>query len=71
LELHTPTSTISRLPVVTFAVGCNATLVATPRLETCWTKASAAAVPLAGVTGSEAAESALVPTALVALTLNV
>jgi hypothetical protein len=35
--LKTPASTISRLPAVTFDVGCSARLLPTPRLETCCT----------------------------------
>ena len=38
--LHTPASTMRRLPLETLAVGASARLAVTPRLLTCWTKAS-------------------------------
>jgi hypothetical protein len=40
-------------------------------LVTCWTKASVLGGGCTGVTESDAADAALVPTALVALTLKV
>ncbi len=69
--LHTPASTMRRLPLEMLEVGCRARLAATPRLLTCCTKASVVGGAVTGVTALEAADCPLVPTALVALTLKV
>ena len=69
--LHTPTSTRMRSPVLTLAVGWRARLAVTARFATCWTNARPAVLAAAGVTAFDAAESALEPTAFVALTLKV
>ena len=69
--LHTPTSTIRRLPLEMLAVGWSARLAATPRLLTCCTKASVVGGAVTGVMALDSADCALVPIAFVALTLNV
>src|SRR4051794_35112556 len=61
--LQIPASTINRLPLVMFAAGCNARLPAKVRFEVRCTNATAAGLPCVGVTASDAADSALVPTA--------
>ena len=68
--LHTPTSTTRRFPAVRFVPGVTArlaTLCACP--ETCCTNAGD--VVAVGVTAFDAVEAGPVPTALVAVTVNV
>ena len=70
LLFHTPTMTTSRFPAVMGDGGVTAMLPATPLCApTCCTYAGTTAAT--GVTGLDAADSAPVPTAFVAATVNV
>ena len=70
VALQTPTSTTRRLAVVTFAVGVTVTVVLlSARAAACWMKLGG--VTAVGVTELEASEGALVPMALVAVTVKV